>query len=89
MKSKTCCFTGHRRLPEKEQTIVKCKLEDSVESLIQNGYRYFGAGGAIGFDCCANCFTAAEKISPNKTDSGSAVCISGGSVGSSGQNDLL
>lgn len=50
MKSKTCCFTGHRRLPEKEQTIVKCKLEDSVESLIQNGYRYFGAGGAIGFD---------------------------------------
>ena len=53
MKSKTCCFTGHRRLPEKEQTIVKCKLEDSVESLIQNGYRYFGAGGAIGFDTLA------------------------------------
>lgn len=50
MKSKTCCFTGHRQLPEKEQAIIKRKLENSVESLIQNGYLYFGAGGAIGFD---------------------------------------
>lgn len=50
MKSKTCCFTGHRRLPEKEQSIIECKLKDSIESLIQNGYLYFGVGGAIGFD---------------------------------------
>lgn len=49
MKAKTCCFTGHRRLPENQKEIAK-RLEEAILSLIQSGYLYFGAGGALGFD---------------------------------------
>lgn len=50
MKSKTCCFTGHRLLPEKERNDIAARLEEAVVSLIRSGYLYFGAGGALGFD---------------------------------------
>lgn len=49
MKAKTCCFTGHRRLPGNQKEIEK-RLEEAILSLIQSGYLYFGAGGALGFD---------------------------------------
>lgn len=50
MRTKTCCFTGHRRLPENQRDDIAKRLEDTVVSLIQSGYLYFGAGGALGFD---------------------------------------
>lgn len=50
MKFKTCCFTGHRYLPENQRTEIAEKLEKTIVTLIHNGYRYFGAGGALGFD---------------------------------------
>ena len=50
MRSKTCCFTGHRYLPEKQKEEIMRTLESAVLSLIHSGYRYFGAGGALGFD---------------------------------------
>lgn len=50
MKARTCCFTGHRQMPESKQGDIARKLEDAIVSLIQSGYRYFGAGGALGFD---------------------------------------
>lgn len=52
MKSLTCCFTGHRALEEDTKKIEK-KLEQVIEGLIQEGVRYFTAGGAQGFDTLA------------------------------------
>lgn len=49
----TCCFTGHRKLPlQKREEIIR-KLEQALITLIQSGIRYFGAGGARGFDTLA------------------------------------
>ena len=52
MREKTCCFTGHREILESEGT-VKARLMGILEELIYQGYRYFGAGGARGFDSLA------------------------------------
>ena len=53
MRLQTCCFTGHRFLPENEKEKISLALESTVLSLIHSGYRYFGAGGALGFDTLA------------------------------------
>ena len=46
----TCCFTGHRDLPfGKEETIWKA-VNARLQPLIAQGVRYFGVGGALGFD---------------------------------------
>ena len=49
----TACFTGHRILPAKEIPSIKRKLTEVLISAIREGYRYFGAGGALGFDTLA------------------------------------
>ena len=51
--SQTCCFTGHRIIPQPELPMLKDNLRAAVEDAIRNGYRYFGAGGALGFDTLA------------------------------------
>lgn len=48
--NKTCCFTGHRKIPEKLLDTISVTLKEVVNSAIQNGYRYFIVGGAVGFD---------------------------------------
>lgn len=53
MREKTCCFTGHRQLPEGQKMEIMVKLENTIVSLIHSGYLYFGAGGALGFDTLA------------------------------------
>ena len=53
MKEKTCCFTGHRVIPIDQQSIIKEKLEKTLIKCIEEGYHYFGAGGALGFDTLA------------------------------------
>ncbi len=53
MKNKTCCFTGHRDIPQGAYQLISNKTEETVESLIKQGYLYFGAGGALGFDTIA------------------------------------
>lgn len=50
MREKTCCFTGHRHLPEGQKEELSARLEETVVMLIRSGYLYFGAGGALGFD---------------------------------------
>ncbi len=50
MKLRTCCFTGHRHLPENQKKEIAERLEKAVVTLIHSGYLYFGAGGALGFD---------------------------------------
>ncbi|MFR4536770.1 MAG: SLOG family protein [Anaerotignaceae bacterium] len=53
MKNRTCCFTGHRRLSAEQAEVVKVKLKYTLTEMIKEGYLYFGAGGALGFDTLA------------------------------------
>lgn len=53
MKQKTCCFTGHRNIPVEEEFVVFERLDRYIKALIKKGVKYFGVGGAIGFDTLA------------------------------------
>jgi len=53
MKSKTCCFTGHREIPPEKRAEIVDKLEYIIINLYQKGVRFYGAGGALGFDTLA------------------------------------
>jgi len=54
MREKTCCFTGHRELPAgRERQKLAARLEEAVVEQIEKGVRFFGAGGALGFDTLA------------------------------------
>ncbi len=51
MKNETCCFTGHRELPTGlDRWKLTAKLEKAIVEQIGRGIRFFGAGGALGFD---------------------------------------
>ena len=50
MKQKTCCFTGHREILDKDYKILKENLKYVIIQLIKKGIIYFGVGGARGFD---------------------------------------
>lgn len=52
-RERTCCFTGHRKLPQEQLSTVRERLETAIVGLIQNGVYYFGTGGALGFDTLA------------------------------------
>lgn len=52
-KNRTCCFTGHRILPDAQIETIKKRLEHEIEHLIQQGVLYFGCGGALGFNTLA------------------------------------
>ena len=53
MRERTCCFTGHRELPAWGQKELATKLEDTIIGLIDKGIRFYGAGGARGWDALA------------------------------------
>ncbi|RKI69631.1 DUF1273 family protein [bacterium 1xD42-67] len=53
MREQTCCFTGHRKISSAEQAEIIDKLKNVIDDLCQRGIRYYGAGGAIGFDTLA------------------------------------
>lgn len=53
MRKRTACFTGHRCIPKDEIENLTKHLTDEVRNLIAQGYCYFGAGGALGFDIIA------------------------------------
>lgn len=53
MRERTACFTGHRSIPKDETENLTKRLTDEVWNLIVQGYCYFGAGGALGFDTIA------------------------------------
>ena len=53
LRVKTCCFTGHRMIPSGEKETIRNLLETAVEKAIQDGYRFFRTGGALGFDTLA------------------------------------
>lgn len=60
-KSKTCCFTGHRRLPKEKIEQVVIRLNQEVEALISQGITNFISGGALGFDQIAASLIVAKK----------------------------
>ena len=49
----TVCFTGHRKILNGEYEILALRLCETITNLIERGYRYFGVGGALGFDTLA------------------------------------
>ena len=54
MQRKTCCFTGHRTIPNDQVHAVAMETERKIRELIHRyGIRYFGVGGAIGYDTLA------------------------------------
>ena len=53
LKGQTCCFTGHRIIPSGMEQKLFSITEKVVENAIKSGYRYFGVGGALGFDTIA------------------------------------
>lgn len=53
LRAQTVCFTGHRHIPENELPLLRERLRSTIIDLIGHGYRYFGAGGALGFDTIA------------------------------------
>lgn len=56
-KENTCCFTGHRKLPEGDIEAIVGKLDHAIRLLAHAGYEYFICGGALGFD-----MLAAERV---------------------------
>ena len=50
LKEKTCCLSGHRNLTDVDVGSLRMHIEEAVSVLIDSGYRYFGVGGARGFD---------------------------------------
>ncbi len=50
MKNQTCSFTGHRHINPHDYQRMKKRLYEEIEKLIAEGYCFFGAGGALGFD---------------------------------------
>lgn len=53
LKEQTVCFTEHRKIPPERMDALARRLKTILVDLIENGYRYFGAGGALGFDTLA------------------------------------
>ena len=49
----TCCFTGHRHIPPEHLPELTLALEQTLRTLISQGFRQFLAGGALGFDTLA------------------------------------
>lgn len=51
-RNKTACFTGHREIRYQDVNLQE-DLKVILVDLINQGYLYFGAGGARGFDTLA------------------------------------
>ena len=51
-RRQTACFTGHREIRGSVEALEE-RVYQIVGGLIQEGYCYFGAGGARGFDALA------------------------------------
>ncbi len=66
MREKTACFTGHRKIPPESISELSQWLKNTLLRLIEEGYMYFGAGGALGFDTLATqCVLSLKKQYPH------------------------
>lgn len=54
LRERTCCFTGHRALPNEQIGEIETRTEAVVCTLIkEKQVCYFGVGGAAGYDTLA------------------------------------
>ena len=61
VRGKTCCFTGHRDFAKEDVSQLREELSAEIIKLIEQGYSYFCAGGALGFDTLAALTVLNEK----------------------------
>lgn len=52
-RSRTACFTGHRKIPAQEIKNIEKRLDKIIEKLYQKGVIFYGVGGSYGFDMLA------------------------------------
>ena len=52
-RSRVCCFTGHREIPEGIAPFLRAQIRAQVQQLNREGYDTFLCGGALGFDTLA------------------------------------
>ena len=66
MEHKTCCFSGHRKLPIDQALHINNLLVNQIFRLIDKGVNNFICGGALGFDTiAAQTVIKARAIYPN------------------------
>lgn len=53
MDSYSCCFSGHRNIPEELQAELQMRVKNGIDYLYARGVKTFYAGGALGFDSLA------------------------------------
>ena len=53
LRKDTCCFSGHRKLSAEALPALAQRLRQEILRLVTQGVRYFGCGGALGFDTLA------------------------------------
>lgn len=61
MKSQTCCFSGHDKLPVGKIEQIVERLNYEIDDLISHGVTDFISGGALGFDQIAASLIIAKK----------------------------
>lgn len=61
MRNKTCCFTGHRKLPQNKIEHIIKRLNDEIDNLYHQGVTSFISGGALGFDQIATSLIIAKR----------------------------
>lgn len=62
---KTCCITGHRKLPQEKLAKIKIHLRQTILSAIEEGYDHFISGFAQGVDLLfAELVLEAKSCSP-------------------------
>ena len=49
----TCCFTGHRIIPDADRDRIRISLGNAIDEAIKSGIKHFICGGALGFDTLA------------------------------------
>ena len=49
MNEKTCCFTGHRKLPKRNIKQIEKHLDSEIDNLYYQGVKNFISSGALGF----------------------------------------
>ena len=66
MRERTACFTGHREIPKKNMRRIRKNTLSAIIKAYEKGYRYFGSGGAVGFDLiAADCVLHLKKKYPD------------------------
>lgn len=61
MNEKTCCFTGHREIPEDKSAYVDAMLRKAVNEAIEDGYTRFISDFAEGTDLMFAAIVAEAK----------------------------